>query len=237
MVNLFNNLLPAENATLWRFMDFFKFIDLITSNELTLVNLTVMKDPFEGIIHSNIKMESIDIEGNLTHEDDNEIRSLLNHATRQILYISCWHENRFESAGMWDLYGNDKGIAIKTSVNKLKDAINFSSYKEMDLLKINYYSEISDYYIPNRDASHIYTGLINKRASFEHEKEVRLIWHPRDYDNNSSVRKIKVNLKELVDTIYVSPLLDDWQFCAIKRLIDRFGLEIIVKKSELYELR
>lgn len=236
-MDLFETLRPSENATLWRFMELFKFIDLITSKELTLVNLTLMKDPFEGILHSDIKIQMVDLEGKPVERDVSEVSRFLNHSTRQTFYISCWHENEFESAGMWDIYGNQNGIAIKTSVHKLKNAIKYNDYAEIDLLKINYFTGLDDYFIPNRKAPHAYTPLINKRISFDHEKEVRLIWHPRDYEDKSPVRKIPVNLEELIEGIYVSPLFDEWQLKAIKRLIEKLDLNIVVEKSELYELR
>ena len=35
--------------------------------------------------------------------------------------ISCWHENQYESAAMWQLYNpSNDGIAIQTTFGKLK---------------------------------------------------------------------------------------------------------------------
>lgn len=238
MSNLFDFLKPSENASLWRFMDLFKFVDLLTSNKLPLINLTGMKDPYEGVLHSSIEIQWVDLDGNPTEKPKGDFTRVLNNSTRESLFISCWHENEFESAGMWDTYGNKKGIAIKTNVNRLKKSIKFENFKEMDLLRINYYKDLNDYFTPNRTENHIYTGLLNKRISFEHEKEVRLIWHPRNYEKNKSIiRKINVDLIELIECIYVSPLFNQWELNSIENLIDKLNLKIPIKKSELYELK
>ncbi|MRT93655.1 DUF2971 domain-containing protein [Ancylomarina sp. 16SWW S1-10-2] len=238
MDNLFNSLQPSDDSTLWRFMDLFKFVDLITSKELTLVNLTAMKDPYEGVLHSSIELQWTDLYGNPTGQPTGDINQVLNDGTRKILFISCWHENEFESAGMWDTYGSQNGIAIKTNVRKLKKSIQYHNYNEMDLLKVNYYKNSEDYFTPNRTPSHIYTGLVNKRISFEHEKEVRLIWHPRDYENQMpTVRKLNIDIKELIECIYLSPLFEQWQLNSLKELINQLGIDIPIKKSDLYELK
>jgi len=238
MEKLFKSLTPQNEKSLWRFMDLFKFVDLITSKKLILVNLTGMKDPYEGVLHSEIGIQWVDFNGQPTEKpENNHFIQIMNNATRQNLFISCWHENEFESAGMWDAYSNENGIAIKTTVEKFKKSIQFENYKEMDLLRVNYYRTLDDYFIPNRKENHVYTGLLNKRISFEHEKEVRLIWHPRDYDNKSIIRKIDINLKELIESIYVSPLYSSWQLNAIQEVLNKIGLEIPIKKSELYDLK
>ncbi len=243
MNNIFKSLQPSDTSTLWRFMDLFKFIDIVTSKKLTLANLTIMQDPYDGLLHKSIRFQFVDVNGNpedpqLELESDQvDAHKRINESTKQIQYISCWHENEFESAGMWDLYSSQNGIAIKTSVGRLKKSISFSNYREMDLLKVNYYKTESDYFIPNRAANHIYTGLLNKRISFEHEKEVRLIWHPTDYENRSPIRKINVNLMELIECVYVSPLYDEWQLESIKEMINQLGVNIEIKKSDLYDLK
>ena len=238
MENLFESLTPQNEAVLWRFMDLFKFVDLITSRKLILVNLTGMKDPYEGILHSEIGIQWVDLNGEPTEklENRNLIENLHN-AIRETHFISCWHENEFESAGMWDSYGNENGIAIKTTVEKLKNSIQIENYKEMDLLQVNYYSKVDEYFIPNRKENHVYTNLLNKRISFEHEKEVRLIWHPRDYGNKSIIRKIDVDINQLIESIYVSPLYSSWQLNTIKELLNKIGFNIPVIKSDLYDLK
>ena len=36
-------------------------------------------------------------------------------------FVSCWHINGNESDAMWKIYSNKKGIAIKTTIDKLKN--------------------------------------------------------------------------------------------------------------------
>jgi hypothetical protein len=236
-MDIFKELRPSENLTLWRFMDLFKFIDLILSSEITLVNSTLMKDPFEGVLHKDIHFEYVDLDGNSKKIDNTDsLPKILKDISRKKIFFSCWHYNEFESAGMWDIYGNQNGIAIKTNVSKLKNSIQFDKCKDMDLLSVNYYTGSADYFIPNRPESHIYTSILNKRKSFEHEKEVRLIWVPMD-NNKSQIRKIKVDLKNLIDVIYVSPLFENWQLDTIKQFLKKVNLDITVEKSKLYDLK
>lgn len=229
---------PSENDTLWRYMDLIKFIDLVTSKELTLVNSTLMEDPLEGILHPQTQVQMVDLKGHLSEPSvlTTELAQCINKGIRNTLYYSCWHSSEFESAAMWKLYSNQNGIAIKTSVKRLKESINYVNYKELNLFKVNYYTDINNYIRANPEYFDAYTPLINKRISYEHEKEVRLIWHPRDYNNQYPIRRINVNLEQLIDNIYISPLLDDWQFKAIERFVQSIGLNVVVTKSKLHNL-
>lgn len=43
---------------------------------------------------------------------------------REAVLINCWHINDHESAAMWKLYArSDKGISIKSTVQRLTDAL------------------------------------------------------------------------------------------------------------------
>ncbi|HIF9358891.1 TPA: hypothetical protein ACX6RW_004050 [Photobacterium damselae] len=49
---------------------------------------------------------------------------LVFHKISKGITVNCWHSNRVESEAMWKLYSdNGKGIAVKTSVERLRSAL------------------------------------------------------------------------------------------------------------------
>ena len=92
---------------------------------------------------------------------------------RETCYISCWHENPHQSAAMWKLYlKSDEGVAIRTTFGRIKSA--FAKTKEgVWAAQVKYID-----YEKDRFGNNDFIAMVtHKRKSFEHEPEVRLIWH------------------------------------------------------------
>ena|ERR1700704_931633 len=142
----------------WRYMDFAKFVALISRRELYFCNLEVLAatDPHEGLLSlPNYRHREWDTIADLTPEECKEIifdearyRSeeakrvqFESHKNareywlrrrfydRRTLFVNCWHVNSDESAAMWMQYaGVGYGIAITSSYNRIIAAL--SSAKE-----------------------------------------------------------------------------------------------------------
>ena len=91
-------------------------------------------------------------------------------------YISCWHLNDFESAGMWKLYcSTDESLVIKTDVESLKKALQLSEESNVIFSKVTYDSKLKDRNINDLRDVNVFNALLMKRESFEHEKEYRIL--------------------------------------------------------------
>tara|TARA_R110000737_G_scaffold350440_1_gene389444 strand:- start:1574 stop:2353 length:780 start_codon:yes stop_codon:yes gene_type:complete len=234
---------------LWRYMDFTKFVSLISKEELFFCRADLFKDPFEGsyskansilspLVYAKSSIDSgIPIERLIQSQEIGN--NVLAKFRRQWYYISCWHKNEFESAAMWDLYSNGEGsIAIETNYELLQNNLPDNSY--MGLVKyIDYQTE----WLPEGNT---FFPFMHKRKSFEHESEVRIVISdeesiPRDkkgYDLNSTNPRsgvfVPIKLGDVINTIHISPLTPSWMVDAIRDVSNKYGITSTIKQSNLY---
>ena len=121
---------PADDAVLWRYLDFTKFVSLLDKRALFLARADKLMDPFEGSFpkgdvtrHIESFQETIKLlQENLPYSLEEFGHPLLDFVreSRKFTLISCWHESSHEYAAMWRLYtGEQDGIAIKTDFQSL----------------------------------------------------------------------------------------------------------------------
>ncbi|NOX82048.1 MAG: DUF2971 domain-containing protein [Alphaproteobacteria bacterium] len=190
---------PADNeGQLWRYMDFLKFVSLINNSAIYLANLEVMSkiDPYEGLLpdgnYAHRKWKSIqDVPSSIVDkikitrystrhqtleqkiESEKEILDLRIRQSflyRKSHYVSCWHQNLFESAAMWQAYAQKGfGIAVVSSPSRLESALSTEK-------RILYLGEVryEDYKTHQVDIRNGLNSIVTKRNSFNHENEVRL---------------------------------------------------------------
>lgn len=193
---------PSEDSKLWRYMSLPKFLSLIQQNSLFMGNLEHMaqEDKFEGILpHGNfvhrewssvndapksiidkLKMNVIYHEtGDLhacleNHKEVQELRIRQAYAHRRSYFINCWHLNEYESLAMWDMYSRkDEGIAIVSSESNFIDAFS-SVHSDIYGGVVKY----ADYDCPyfTIDVDNGFNSLLYKRASYDYEREYRLVF-------------------------------------------------------------
>ena len=103
---------PNDNAVIWRFLDLWKFEDLMAGEELYFRRADLFSDESEGLppdvyARSVLGLDPYDV--NDQQKLDNHIGFLAQH--RQSYYISCWYLFRDETFKMWGGYAKD-GVAI-----------------------------------------------------------------------------------------------------------------------------
>lgn len=164
-----DNMNSKEDTTLWRYMDFTKFLSLIDSQKLFFSKPLNFEDPYEGsfslIDISETAYPPTHILWRTGYTLKKLSKRILDHAA-----VMCWHKNTYESAAMWNLYlSSTEGIAIKTSRKKLLSSINANNWRIFygEVEYVDYETDkVSDYILPS---------LFYKRHSFSHENEFRLI--------------------------------------------------------------
>ncbi len=86
------------------------------------------------------------------------------------MLINSWHLSDYESAALWELYGTETGIAIQSTIGKLKD-----SFARTDdtiwIGKVNYIDFNHDW----MDEWNYLEAFVIKRPSFFYEAEIRAI--------------------------------------------------------------
>jgi hypothetical protein len=243
---------PPGNARLWRYMDFPKFVSLVSTSKLFFPSVDAMLsvDPYEGsfsratvnfFADENLKEHAKLMAPELTEEDlgifIRNLRTVPNMSKeqRQFVYVSCWHENPVESVAMWKLYGLvGQGIAVQTTCDRLKRSVeDVSDSIEIGRVKyINYDLDVID-------TNNILSPYLNKRQSFDHEHEVRaLIWdyNGGKYGTKSSGLNIAVTMQQLIERIYISPDAPEWHKLVIDELLKKLHLKFEVVHSKLNQI-
>ena len=241
--------IPKNETVLWRFMDFTKFISLISTQTLFFTRADRFEDPFEGakgVKKNKNKWNKHYLgffeqayknppEGVNFNKSDSEIKKeakrLLKEldnggkSDKQRTFINCWHENPFESEAMWKLYtiNMTEGIAIQTTYGKLYQALGRNP--SISIGRVNYI----DY---SQQFAGINESFWFKRKSFEHEKEVRAIYKDFKAENEYGI-PMKVNVGTLIHTMYLSPTAQDWFVKVVKDTMEKFELKKRINRSSM----
>ena len=231
---------PEDDAVLWRYMDFTKFVSLLETQSLFFASADKLGDPFEGAYSKvNVALRPMLYEGKIP-ESALRLWAAFAKETRRFTKISCWHEADHESAAMWRLYSREHdGIAIKTDFKSLNQSFTCSDSIFIGKVK---YVDYDRTFIPEGSTFFPY---LHKRQSFEHEREVRAITQNlpvRDgkIDLSQEVSVIgayyTVNISLLIKEVIVAPYADDWFVKLVQLVAARYDLRANVNRSGLAEL-
>lgn len=234
-----------ENAKIWRYLDFTKFISILDRKALFFVRADRLSDKFEGSY--SFPTDMVSVIKKISPPDFKDYFKLLQKYTSEIVYVNCWCLGKYESSAMWKLYlKSEEGIAIQSTYKKLSECFNENSvYKEgIEIGKIKYIEYGKDKIPPN-----IYLSFLYKRKSFEHEKELRAIIilisdeqieEPKDKKNKkpendlaSSGIYIPIDLDILIEKIYVSPTSEKWFKNLVESIVKKYKLKMVVEQSDL----
>ncbi|MAZ73776.1 MAG: hypothetical protein CMC70_11595 [Flavobacteriaceae bacterium] len=220
---LFQKLDP--NQKIWRYMDFTKFVYMLEKGGLFFPNIDMFNDPYEGAYtraNSTIRNFVFSRSKNIKKWDDLLIKSKEN---RKNTFVSCWHINDFESAGMWKLYAKtNESICIQTTIGKLTKALP----TEVKIGKVRYIDYAKDW-IPETGN---YYPFLYKRFSFEHEAELRALFDKSMIENQKKFELagngywIKLNMQTLIQRIYVSPEAPIWFFDLVEKIKNAYKLTL-----------
>ncbi|MGG0650960.1 DUF2971 domain-containing protein [Bacillus mycoides] len=239
-----------NNAKLWRFMDFTKLVSILSTNSLYFRRSDKFKDVFEGRIfgleENHRRLESMEISGDrdeVIKRSESYLKDTLELSDyeREHDFINCWHLNEYESAAMWDLYAESgQGVAIQTTFGRMKQSL-LNCEKDIHIGKVKYI----DHKLERNFHGDTLRPFYTKRLSFKHEEEVRLVYEALDdreisldilkYRNVFGV-KMKVNLFELIERVYVSPDAEPWFVDIVKVILEKFNIDVEVIHSDLYEI-
>lgn len=183
---------------LWRYMDFWKFLQLIDSSTIFFSSIEMMGDQHEGRIPKEIF--------ELIHQEDLDLQRPYPWASaykctieklRKETLILSWTANATESFALWKMYAKEKlGIAIKTDVKRLKNSLK-NTEEVIHIGEVNYYDPLN----PKLDLGNTYCTFLNKHHYYSFESEVRCI-------TTGSPKEIKIDLNELIAEVYISPFAE-----------------------------
>ena len=230
---------PSFDATLWRYMDFVKFVSLLEHEMLFFVRADQLSDPYEGA-WSDASRRAIGL-GTSNEPDPDESVNLWRSAMkmakpeRRFMLVNCWHNSTHESEAMWKLYaGKGYGLAVKTD---FKTLVHSFTDRLPDMVAKVEYVCYESYEMPQS----LWAPLLHKRLGFVHEREVRAIivlgHQERAHRAAHVVRdvgmRVPVDPSDLIQEVVVSPYGEDWMLELVERVCTRYGIDAPVKKSSM----
>jgi len=246
-----------DNLFLWKYLDLFKLIDLLTTKDLYFTRFDNFEDGLEGLTGKAIGLMAFTQGRRLTKENIN--KELPNEQQEQAIrndrqyrldlqeqinlqksqYACCWFLDDRESLAMWKIYSKQEGIALKFKAKQLTETIIASaqSYTNSDF-HILYYGKV-DYkniwpFDPHENFDGKFNGL-KKDRSYMSENEFRFV---------TVVPKIKAgvhhhfklpigSLKDFDLQIISTPFMDDWQFDCLNYMLKHYGLDDKLIRSKM----
>jgi len=216
----------TKSLPLWRYMTFYKFIDIMYSSTLYFPNCTILGDQKEGTIPKEIFEMMKEREG---FKQATAYKKFIENVLRKKTLILSWSAIKHESFALWKLYSKDKfGIALKTNFERLKNSFN-EVEDNIYIGEVFYYDKEKPFFTTENT---FYTFL-NKNIFYKFENEVRCIIEVPNVEQNNS-KKIKVDLNQLIEEIYISPKAEDVGYLKIiENLKEEKKLDFKIKISDI----
>ncbi|MFA7359491.1 MAG: DUF2971 domain-containing protein [Candidatus Kapaibacterium sp.] len=249
---------PEETDILWRYMDFTKFVSILSTKSLFFPSARILQkiDPWEGTylkkeldfrLKEDLWMRrNPKLKYKYGELNDNEILKEITESWKHgfenqidINYISCWHYNSIESAAMWRLYlKSNEGICIQTDINSFKESFE-KEQKSVFIGMVRYKDYGNDSYYTDYDMKklrfagfNMFLPFIHKRKIYEHEKEYRAIVPINDDScKDKSGILIKVNLIKLIKRIILAPSCPEWFEDLVRATIKKYDFDFEICNS------
>lgn len=221
------NIKLSENdeTIVWKYLDLSKFLDLLISQKLFMSRADKFEDQYEGTFseptYEEIKKIAINNPKFLDFYKSH----------REQIAISSWHTNEYESFAMWQIFTkNNEGLAIQSTIGRLKKALKDEKQFEQYIGEVNYIDYKKEH-IPFDDT---FFPFLFKRKSFQYEREIRII-------SDVSTEKIKLNdglkihvdIDQLIEKIYIHPKSENWYKNLVVSLMLKLGFSFKIEKSDL----
>ena len=155
----------ADIDTLWRYMDWWKYEDLIERRALWMSTAKTL-DKGEGLHVCLVPMNRAVFQTDM---------QLIENA-RECFLISCWHESERENQHMWHQYTKTvDSVAVKTSAHRLNKCFTYPRYAVLHRVQ---YTHDPLVILSAPGSSDMTASVLYKSLSFAGDKEVRLICEP-----------------------------------------------------------
>ena len=149
---------------------------------------------------------------------------------RNGVYVNCWYSGPHESAAIWQWASRTgMAVAIESSFVSLISSVRSPEPFRAGTVTYHDYDTES---VPERSRLRVF---FCKRASFEHEHEVRLLidrTKPK-MERPSKGLLLPVDLENLIRRVIVAPLAEDYILDVVRALVASFGPAVEVVRSRL----
>ena len=230
---------PPDNTRIWRFMNFHKFVSMVTNSSLYFSRLDQLGDPFEGLLtKARIQSDEKVYDSYDSSEASEYGKSVIRwmhldpYKQRRTSLANCWHMNDYETELLWSRYSfMDGGVAIQSTFERLRSSLNIPNAVYIGIMKY------MDWETEPTPIGNMMNPIVTKRINYRDERELRaaiVTGFDRRKQTQSGIN-VPVNLIELVESVYISPKSGDWMLKLIKNILKKYDLDLKVKKSGFTE--
>ncbi len=228
---------PPRELGLWRYLKFTKFVSLISTGALWFARADTLGDPFEMSVPRWAPALTYNVESEQLGQMSPDMIDRVAEAFRSVrswISVNCWFSGERDSAAMWARFGSQEdGVAVRSSVGQLIDAIDFDG--RVYVGKVSYFDY--DRADPPEGSAHIGWGnhltlAFSKRDAFQYEQEVRAVLFGEENQHRSGV-PVSVDLTMLIDEVTVAPFAEQWFVDLVERYLGERGIAVPVGRSQI----
>ncbi len=223
-----------------RYINFEKFVYLLKEG-LFCPKSSLFEDQWEGLVAPPLESR-----------DSNYINNFAK--AREWIYVSCWHMEPDESYAMWKIYGKHEfSVCVETSSTKIDELFKeHNSSVAVYSGKVEYHKPSNKYEsavanVLREKEAFVKNGLwtyathhLTKHIAYQFEKEYRAIIIDKSFNlnlrNTLSGITLKINPKEIIDAVIISPRAPDWFSNIVQDILIRYevnNVRVIKSKLEL----
>jgi hypothetical protein len=244
---------PPDDASLWRYMNFTKFVAMLSTKSLYFTRGDTFPDKFEGAMGS-IRLERryddyyreylrrayLSAPGSKEDYTPKRLEQSVNKSLlslrkagewqRRTTFINCWYQADHESEAMWSLYAGwrrdeiDSPGSIVIVTTFGKLGRALSSVSNMYVGKVKYVDRTTT-------LSGLNEAFWYKSKSFEHEREVRAVLHRHGVEDSGVL--IAVDLAGVIREVRLSPFCPVWFEELVKDVSEKYGHSFDIRRSSL----
>ncbi|MBN1362585.1 MAG: hypothetical protein JW993_18455 [Sedimentisphaerales bacterium] len=229
--------LPADEATIWRYMDRWKFEDMLGSSSLHFTRVDKLDDSLEGTwgpagISNAYASYGPEYLGQLKYWES---------VFRTIGAVNCWHVNDSESQQMWDLYvRSQNGLVVQSTVSSLRKAVG-PSHQTVYLGMMKYIDYELDAFANCTETSfgNFMTFFNYKDTGFRHENELRALILAMGTQSKPATplnpvgTKVVVNIRDLIKGVYLQSGSGGTDLGELQDLCSAHKLDALITMSTL----
>jgi len=205
-----------------------------------------------GLVHPSLwddPLENFFLQCEVRDESDNSLGSL--HEISKNWYGQCWTKNR-DSDAIWRIYNEQKnGVLVVTTIKKLfenfYDRSDPSAYLKYFIGEVQYQERIEiETFLAKTSFTDLALGgqskpfahtLCIKRKAFNHENEVRLLFHDTDETKGiNNVASFHFDLNAILSEVVLDPRLLPHEYEAAEQEIRNLGCTLKISQSDLYKI-
>lgn len=241
------------DSVIWRYMDFYRFQELLDTNRLFFPTKSRYGDLLEGSFgddHVPVQVAAAQSVAALpdgmgppiNDEDDGLVwhRMKVQHPNTQAMNlvrrahetvgISCWTCREHEMVPLWSLYTKpESGVAIRSRLSAFRSAVSEAHALAIHVGHVRYVVRR-----PEGLTGSPFKSLLYKSRWWEHEKEIRFMMPYESDKPNPAGCCVPVDVGALIDGIVISPIAGYGFADTVQRSMEKAGLSPkLVEKSAI----